>query len=71
MYIYIMSHRLQITLTDEQYAFLDAEANSSSVSMAELIRRALDTAFGPRGERPLVRLLHMTGRRTGRTLDAS
>lgn len=43
-----MSHRLQITLTDRQYAALLGESIRSSVSMAELIRRAIDSLY--RGE---------------------
>ena len=64
-----MSHRLQITISREQYDFLDAEADRSSVSMAELVRRALDTVFGPHGERKVVHISHSTGRRSGRRVD--
>src|SRR5580765_2665595 len=39
-------------ITHEQYAFLDAEACRSSVSVAELIRRAIDTVYAPLGPRP-------------------
>jgi hypothetical protein len=61
-----MAHRLNITISQEQYAFLDAEADRSSVSMAELVRRALDTVFGPHGERKVIEISHTTGRRPGR-----
>jgi len=64
-----MGHRLQITVSSEQYAFLDAEADRSSVSMAELVRRALDTVFGTQGERKIVLINHATGRRSGRRVD--
>jgi hypothetical protein len=64
-----MPHRLHITLSDDQYAFLDAEADRSSVSMAELVRRALDTVFGAHGERRLVLIDHATGRRSGRRVE--
>ena len=55
MYTYIndyrhirpMSRRTQITLTDRQYAFLRAEAERSGLSLAELIRRAVDGWFRP------------------------
>jgi hypothetical protein len=64
-----MSHRLNITLSNEQYAWLDAEANRSSVSMSETIRRALDTVFGVHGERRVFAVTHATGRRPGLRLD--
>ena len=64
-----MAHRLHITVSDDQYAYLDAEAKRSSVSMAELVRRALDTVFGAQGERKLVLISHTTGRRSGRRVD--
>ena len=40
-----MSHRTQITLTDEQYARLQSEVARTGLSMAELVRRALDEAY--------------------------
>jgi hypothetical protein len=42
-----MSRRTQVTLTDRQYAFLCDEATRTGLSMAELVRRALDTTFRP------------------------
>jgi hypothetical protein len=42
-----MSRRTQVTLTDRQHAFLRDEAARTGLSMAELIRRALDTTFRP------------------------
>jgi hypothetical protein len=42
-----MSRRTQVTLTDRQHAFLRDEAARTGLSMAELIRRALDTSFRP------------------------
>ena len=42
-----MSHRTQITLEDEQYAFLRAEAARTGLGLAELVRRALDATYGP------------------------
>lgn len=41
-----MSHRTQITLTDEQYARLRAESAHSGMGLAELVRRALDRSYG-------------------------
>ena len=43
-----------MTLTDDQYAFLRAEAHRTGLSAAELVRRALDASYRP-GERPRVR----------------
>lgn len=37
-----MSHRTQITLTDEQYRRLKRESKRTGVSLAELIRRRLE-----------------------------
>jgi hypothetical protein len=37
-----MSRRFQLNLTDAQYQRLTAESRRSSVSVAELIRRAID-----------------------------
>lgn len=41
-----MSHRLQITLTDEQYAMLRRKSAESGASIATLVRRALDPDGG-------------------------
>ena len=52
MYSYIiMSHRTQITLTDEQYARLIEESNRSGVALAELVRRAIDQFYGRKAQR--------------------
>ena len=64
-----VAHRLHIMISDRQYAFLDDEADRSSLSIAELIRRALDTVFGPEGERKVVEITHVRGRRPGRRVD--
>ena len=40
-----MSHRTQITLTDEQYALLRAESEQTGLGLAELVRRAVDTSY--------------------------
>ncbi|MDQ5820789.1 MAG: hypothetical protein M3540_05045 [Actinomycetota bacterium] len=42
-----MSRRTQITLTDRQHAFLRDEANRTGLSMAELVRRAIDSSYRP------------------------
>ena len=64
-----MSRRFSLTLTTAQYEWLDAESDRSSVPIAEIIRRALDTVHGPHGERRVVSITHTTGRRPGRQLD--
>lgn len=40
-----MSHRTQITLEDGQYARLMAESASTGLSLAELVRRAVDRTY--------------------------
>ena len=40
-------HRTQITLTDEQYLRLRDESARTGMSLAELIRRALDARYSP------------------------
>lgn len=41
-----MSHRTQITLTDEQYSRLCEESERTGLGLAELVRRALDGRYG-------------------------
>lgn len=73
-----MSRRLQITFTDEQYAWLTRESERTSVSAAEYVRRALEEAYHLRGTprkdgfevRFGVRTRSdETGRRAGKRLD--
>ena len=66
-----MAKRFEVSLTDTQYAFLDDEASRSSVSIAELIRRAIDTAYAPEGDRRVHVISHTLGRRSGIALDES
>jgi hypothetical protein len=42
-----MSQKTQIVLHDRQHAFLRDEADRTGLSMAELIRRAVDTVYRP------------------------
>jgi hypothetical protein len=42
-----MSRRTQIILTDRQYSFLHQEAARSGLSVAELVRRAIDHSYRP------------------------
>jgi len=58
MYAYIMSHRTQVTLTDEQYERLLDESARSGLAIAELVRRALDESYGPKSGNELIEVLH-------------
>lgn len=42
----IISHRTQVTLTDEQYERLRGESKRSGLGVAELVRRAVDRSYG-------------------------
>jgi hypothetical protein len=42
-----MSEKLQITLSERQYDFLVSESDRTGLSMAELLRRALDLVYRP------------------------
>jgi hypothetical protein len=42
-----MSRRTQITLTDRQHAFLVDESRRTGLSLAELVRRAVDGVYRP------------------------
>jgi hypothetical protein len=42
-----MSRKTQITLEDRQHAFLLDEAERTGLSMAELVRRAIDAVYRP------------------------
>jgi len=42
-----MSRRTQITLSDRQHAFLIGESLRTGLSLAELIRRAVDGTYRP------------------------
>jgi hypothetical protein len=43
-----MSHRMQITLDDEQYEVLVAESRRTGASIAELVRRSVAVRHGQR-----------------------
>jgi hypothetical protein len=49
-----MSRKTQITLTDRQHAFLLGESLRTDLSLAELVRRAIDEVYRPE-LRPKVR----------------
>jgi hypothetical protein len=46
-----MGRRTQIVLTDRQHAFLLGESERTGLSLAELVRRAVDAVYRP-GTRP-------------------
>lgn len=72
MYPYIMSHRTQITLTDDQYARLRQESERTGLGLAELVRRALSVTFGDIGnEEALSALEESFGAWRERDLDGS
>jgi hypothetical protein len=54
-----MGRRTQITLTDAQHAFLFGESARTGLSMAELVRRAVDETYRP-DRRPRVRGFDVT-----------
>jgi hypothetical protein len=60
-----LSHRFQITLPSAQYEFLTSESRRSGVSVAELIRRAIDTTYDPSGLSRVHVITHTLGRRSG------
>lgn len=41
-----MSHRTQVVLGDEQYELLKQESARSGLGLGELVRRAVDQAYG-------------------------
>jgi hypothetical protein len=41
-----MAHRMQVTLDERQYDRLRREAERTGASIAELVRRAVDRAYG-------------------------
>jgi hypothetical protein len=55
----LMSRRTQVTLTDRQHAFLRNESARTGLSMAELVRRAVDTTFRPNA-RPRLRGMELS-----------
>jgi hypothetical protein len=64
-----MAHRMQVTLADRQYERLRREAERTGASLAELVRRAVDRAYGAElSVEEKRRLLHETA---GALADAS
>ena len=72
-----MSRKTNLTLSDDQHDFLLTESFRSGLSMAELVRRAIDATYRP-GARPTIKGYEFTmglvkrpnaaviGRQTGR-----
>ena len=46
-----MGRRTQVTLTDAQHGFLHGEAHRTGLSVAELVRRAIDETYRPEERR--------------------
>jgi hypothetical protein len=46
-----MSQKITVVVNDETYAFLKQESERTSVSISELVRRALDRIYRLRGRR--------------------
>ncbi|CAN5263550.1 ribbon-helix-helix domain-containing protein [soil metagenome] len=61
-----MSHRTQLTLDDDQYARLLELSRQTGMSLSELVRRAIDSAYAGRG---LDGLTESFGSWRGRTVD--
>jgi hypothetical protein len=47
VYTFPISRKTQITLTDRQHAFLWDERQRTGLSLAELVRRAIDKTYRP------------------------
>jgi hypothetical protein len=46
-HLHPMSRKTQITLTDRQHAYLIGESIRTGLSLAELVRRAIDRVYRP------------------------
>ena len=67
-----MSHRTQITLSDEQYDRLRHESARSGLGLAELVRRAVDRSYGSATHRQLLDALDSSfGSWTERDIDGA
>ena len=67
-----MSHRTQITLTDDQYARLLEESRRTGLGPAELMRRAVERSYGPAAPADrLAALDESFGSWTGRAFDGA
>jgi hypothetical protein len=66
-----MSHRTQITLSDAQYDLLRRESRERGVPLAELIRRAIDGAYGETAGPSEAALVESFGAWTDRDFDGA
>lgn len=66
-----MSRRTQITLTDNQYALLKRLSTTSGVTLAELVRRAVDNVYGRGQNRGVDGLEESFGAWRGRDFDGA
>jgi hypothetical protein len=67
-----MSHRTQITLTDDQYDRLRTESERTGISLAELVRRAVDRSYGTTKHATLIQALDDSfGSWTNRDFDGA
>ena len=64
-----VSRRLQITVSETQYQLLLRESERSSVSMSELVRRAIDTTYEINSPNRVLEITHVLGRRAGVPFD--
>jgi hypothetical protein len=67
--VHHVSRRLQIAMSEAQYQLLLRESERSSVSMAELVRRAIDTTYEADGPNLVLEITHVLGRRAGVPFD--
>jgi hypothetical protein len=58
-FVFTVSRRTQITLTDRQHAFLRDESWRTGLPIAELVRRAVDRTYRPHA-RPRVKGLELS-----------
>lgn len=67
-----MSHRTQITLTDDQYERLRQESARSGLGLAELVRRAIERSYGSVSSREMLDALDDSfGQWSGRDGDGA
>lgn len=66
-----MTHWTQIRLEDEQYARLVAESEQSGLSLAELIRRAIDRTYGDGSTAERLQALEASFHARSREIDSA
>jgi len=63
-----MGQKLLITISSQMYVTLHAMAEETSLSMAEICRRSLDTTLGDRGQKVHIEFTFKPGRRPGKRI---